>query len=186
AEATGLERLLLVNDVSFVDVPDLYARRVDTTVKKLKLPAPASEACFFDCTQLTPPVVIEAHGRREVSDSIFNATAVKQAQQAMLLRCIPERWRVLLLFMPPLVLDVTGAFSGQSPEQGEKWRDDLAKLGEPDALSCAALYSPWVLWQERVAAPVIEMPPTPFAAGVIARRDLARGPHVAPANETVR
>jgi phage tail sheath protein FI len=42
------------------------------------------------------------------------------------------------------------------------------------------------LSQERVDAPVVEMPPTPFAAGVIARRDLARGPHVSPANESLR
>ena len=35
-------------------------------------------------------------------------------------------------------------------------------------------------------SPCPEQPPTPFAAGVIARRDVARGPHVAPANETLR
>jgi hypothetical protein len=185
-EATGLERLLLVGDVSFVDVPDLYARRVVRTVEKFKLPAPAREACFFDCSQLAPPVVVEAGRGRDESDPLFDATAVAQAQRDLLLRCIPERWRVLLLLTPPLMLDSTGRFHGPSPEQAEQWRDDLTKLGDPQALSGAALYYPWVLWQERVDALVLEMPPTPFAAGVIARRDLARGPHVAPANETVR
>ena len=51
------------------------------------------------------------------------------------------------------------------------------------AASCGAFYHPWALTQEKLGAPIVELPPTALAAGIIARRDLARGPHIAPANE---
>jgi phage tail sheath protein FI len=53
-------------------------------------------------------------------------------------------------------------------------------------MSCAALYWPWVLYQQRVDDPVLELPPSPYAAAIIARRDLARGPQISAANETLR
>jgi phage tail sheath protein FI len=37
-----------------------------------------------------------------------------------------------------------------------------------------------------VDEPIVEMPPAAYAAGIIARRDLARGPQISPANETLR
>src|SRR5205085_5839368 len=49
--------------------------------------------------------------------------------------------------------------------------------------SVGAFYHPWALTQEKVGAPIVELPPTALAAGILARRDITRGPHVAPANE---
>jgi len=43
-----------------------------------------------------------------------------------------------------------------------------------------------VLTQETVDAPVVAMPPSAYAAGILARRDLSRGPQVSPAAETLR
>jgi hypothetical protein len=95
----------------------------------------------------------------------------------MLVRILPERWRVLLLLTAPFDHDPPRALAHR-----HRFR---ALLGAGEELSAAAFYFPWVLSQERVGAPVRELPPTAFAAGVIARRDLARGPHVSPANETL-
>jgi len=42
-----------------------------------------------------------------------------------------------------------------------------------------------VFEQPHVDAPVSEVPPSAYAAGIIARRDLARGPQISAANETL-
>jgi hypothetical protein len=184
AEATGLERLLLVEEVSIIDVPDLYARRVEAKPEMVRLGPRAEETRFIPCTKVLGPAgPVQVSGERRAFEPLFTEQKVRQTQQNLLRRCIPERWRVLLLLSPPWPATLESAFS---------WRDHFDRLvklqgfAETEEMACAALYFPWVLAQERVDAPVVELPPTPFVAGIIARRDLARGPHVAPANETLR
>ena len=190
-EATGLERLLLVEEVSVIDVPDLYARLVEERSETATLGARAEEARFLPCPDILGPAgPVQAHGGFTASEPLFGEDQVFATQRDMLRRCILERWRVLLVLCPPL-----GKFDSRGPpttESALRWRDRFDRLvkfegfAETEEMACAALYFPWVLAQERVDAPIVELPPTPFAAGVIARRDLARGPHVAPANETLR
>ncbi len=85
-----------------------------------------------------------------------------------------------------------GRYVPPSDAFAESWRDAFDSLvksegfAEDAELACAGLYWPWVLSQERFGEVVEVLPPTPAVAGVFARRDLARGPHVAPANETLR
>jgi hypothetical protein len=184
--ATGLERLLLVEEVAFVDVPDLYAQRVDVVVKRERLPPRNVEACFRSCSDTFGPVTVESHGRRQAYEPVFSDAQVLEAQRAMILRCAADRWRVLLLLTAPVAFDPTdGAFHGPSVERALDWRDRLDGAVGDREMACAAFYFPWLWAQERLGADILELPPTPFAAGVIARRDLARGPHVAPANETL-
>jgi hypothetical protein len=186
AEATGLERLLLVDEVSFIDVPDLFARHVEVTQPSIDLPPPAAEACFLPCAGLHgAPGKLKAVARVQAFDQLFpNPDDVFRTQRDMLLRCVDERWRMFLLFAPPLVLD-GGAYRPPSPDDADDWRKRFAGVASPEGMSCAALYYPWVLAQDHVDAPVEQLPPTMFVAGVMARRDLARGPYVAPANETL-
>jgi phage tail sheath protein FI len=102
----------------------------------------------------------------------------------MLLRCAPERWRVLLLLAAPVALDpATAVFQGRDSDGATLWRQQLNNTVDDLAASVGAFYHPWALTQEKLGAPIVELPPTALAAGIIARRDLARGPHVAPANE---
>lgn len=185
AEATGLERLLRIFEVAIIDAPDFYARRVDPAVETLDLPPRDVEACFRRCDDtLGVRLGVGAAGARQKMPPLFDDDDVLAAQRAMLVRCAPERWRVLLLFAAPVALDpATGMFRGPDAERSTAWRTRLDGAVEDLAMSCAALYHPWVLTQETVGAPIYELPPTPFAAGVLARRDLARGPHVAAANE---
>jgi len=186
AEAKGLERLLRIFEVAFIDVPDLYARRVDADpFKPVRLPPRDLAACFRRCDDtLGVRVGVEAGGEQASGGPLFGDDAVLAAQRAMLIRCAPERWRVLLLLTAPLALDPsTGVFRGPDAERAVAWRGQLNNTVDEQAASCAAFYHPWALTQEKIGAPIVELPPTALAAGIIARRDLARGPHVSPANE---
>jgi hypothetical protein len=188
-EATGLERLLLINDVSVVDAPDLYALRDAPVNKSFELPGTTEQACFEDCATFTAVTLtgeaLLASRRRE---PLYTDPQVLTAQRQMLIRVVDESWRVLLLFSVPVELNPSsGRFEGPGKEKAKQWQQDLSALGEePHKMSCAALYFPWVLVQEQVGEPVYDMPPTPLVAGVIARRDLARGAYISPANETLR
>jgi hypothetical protein len=187
AEATGLERLLLLEEVSVVDAPELYARRLDADPTSAPLPPRDVDTCFRRCDGMGPPLPSgPAVGQRVPLEPLFDDARVLAAQRAMLARCATERWRVLLLLTAPLELDpLEGRYRSPSAPRAEAWRRALDGAVDEPAVSCAAFYFPWVLTQDAVGAPTLELPPTPFAAGVIARRDRARGPHVAPANETV-
>ena len=188
-QATGLEQLLLIDEVMIVDVPDLYARRVVVDEETVTLPPSELDTCFRDCDMLRrDPVEAEARGQRQALEPVYDENQVFDSQRLMLERAAPHRWRLLLLFSPPLTFDAAeGRFRGPSVEDAKQWRDKFASVGlDENEISCGALYFPWLLSQERIDAPVMEMPPSAFAAGVIARRDLQRGPHVSPANETLR
>jgi phage tail sheath protein FI len=117
---------------------------------------------------------------------------VFRTQQRLLARCIPDRWRVLLLLSVPLMPDAaTGRHGPPTSADAAAWVGQFDRLVKEagfagtEAMACAALYWPWVLSQEQVGAPVREMPPSAGAAGIVARRDLARGPQVSPASETL-
>jgi hypothetical protein len=184
-EATGLERLLRIFEVAIVDAPDLYARRVHADVQKFQLPPRDVAACFRTCDDtITVRVGVDAVGSHAAGEPLFDDAAVLDAQKGMLLRCAPERWRVLLLLAAPVALDpATGVFKGRDPDGAASWRQKLNDTVDDLTASVAAFYHPWALTQEKLGAPIVELPPTPLAAGILARRDLARGPHIAPANE---
>jgi len=184
--ATGLERLLLIAEVSVIDVPDLYARRLVLSQEPDFVLPRDEEAEFIRCANVFGSVRVATVTRSSV-DPIFTTAQVTATQGRMLERCLDERWRVLLLFSPPLERDPADArWRTPSDAAIKTWAGELALIGDDLERSCAALYAPWVQAQDGVDAPVLELPPTAFVAGVIARRDLARGPQIAPANETMR
>ena len=184
-EATGIERLLRIFEVAVLDAPDLYARRLDPEIRHLELPPLDLAACFRGCANtLGIRLGVSAAGPGIAGAPLFADDAVLAAQRSLLIRCAPERWRVLLLLAAPLALDPpSGTFKGPDAERATAWRRQLDGAVDDPAASVGAFYHPWVLTQERIGAPIVELPPTALAAGVIARRDLARGPCIAPANE---
>jgi hypothetical protein len=184
-DATGLEKLLRIFEVAIVDAPDLYARSVAPATQTLDLPSLDVDACFRNCADMIiVPTGLAATGTSTVDGPLFDDDAVLEAQRAMLVRCAPERWRVLLLLTAPVALDAaTGLFRGPDADRSAAWRAKLDNAVDDLSASCGAFYHPWALTQEKIGAPIVELPPTALAAGIIARRDLARGPHVAPANE---
>lgn len=110
-EATGLERLLLRPDVTIIDVPDLYARRIDVHTRTIPLPPSKRDACFHRCP-------VEPSGTATGSDAepawapVYSSdplylgapptNAVFDTQQRMIARVVPERWRALLLLSVPM------------------------------------------------------------------------------------
>ena len=188
ADATGVERLLLENEVSIIDVPDLYASHAILERVSVQLPPEESATCFGECDPVRLfPSTADAGRRATPTAPIYSDDQVWDAQRRMITRIMPERWRVLLVLTAPQERDSrTGQWHGPSVQKAQQWRSRFTGLDSEEALSTGAFYFPWLLIQEEVGGPVRELPPTPFAAGIIARRDLARGPFVSPANETVR
>ena len=184
AQATGFERLLRIYEVAIVDAPDLYARSVIADPRTQKLPPPAVDACFRCCGAFLPGGAVDATGQWVDGAPLFSDTDVFEAQKALLVRCAPERWRTCLLLAAPVAFDtVTGVYRGPNADRSIAWRKQFVGVVDDLESACAAFYHPWALTQERIGARVFELPPTALAAGVLARRDLARGPHVSAANE---
>jgi hypothetical protein len=200
ADATGLERLLLVDEVSFVDVPDLYASVIRPSMRTVQLPPPAKDACFRTCPPFpSAPVIVKATESEQVGVPLYPADLNTTSpwgdpflgvQLQLAVRCIIERWRVMLLLAPPLVLNGSAFVPPDVTDVG-LWRGifnaqhKAGAFGDATSAACIALYHPWLLIQDVVGQPTYALPPTSLAAGVIARRDLARGPQIAPANETL-
>lgn len=190
-QATGLERLLHIEEVGIVDLPDLHVRRVCVSAESFPLPSSEQDVCFAACPPAAEPAKVPARSAATVSEPLYSMKDVYESQRDLVARCMPLRWRVLALLSPPVTVGTLGLYEPPHVKDAEAWRNRFlqdASLGsgensEAHRLSCAAMYFPWVQAQEGLDAPLKTLPPTPFAAGVMARRDLARGPHVAPANE---
>jgi phage tail sheath protein FI len=63
---------------------------------------------------------------------------------------------------------------------------NVNNLNPPRDTSYAAFYYPWIEIYDPVSRRPIRVPPTGHVAGLIARTDIERGVHKAPANEVVR
>ncbi len=190
ATATGRALLLHEPEVAVIDAPDLYARRASEP-ESLTLPPAATDACFRPCNAAIG-LEIDAALAPELAEPLFDLPAVLDTQLALIRLMIPHRWRALLLLAPPLAIDTTsGRYQPPDAAASAAWRDAIhtalstTGIGDPDEVSVAALYAPWLIVQEVVGAPQTIRPPTGFAAGIIAARDLARGPAVSPANVPV-
>jgi uncharacterized protein len=205
-DATGLERLMLIDEISYVDVPDLYARQTTATLRTVLIPLSSPAPRFRRCpATATLPVVQQATMLENLGPPLFPANLGATdpwtdpflgLQLQMIARCMVQPGRMLLLLSPPLTLDGS-TYVTPDGATTQAWRalfDAQLKTGSlansrPGTAayraSCVALYFPWLVIQEMAGATPYTLPPTPLAAGVIARRDLARGPAIAPANETL-
>jgi hypothetical protein len=182
-EATGFERLLLIEEVAVIDLPDLYARR-QLAGPVLQLPPPDTGACFRPCGP--GPTAAVAAGPSQPGAPVFDDDQILEIQRALMVRAAAERWRVMLLLATPVEFDTErGDWASPSHRRASGWRSALAGATDDAGSAATALYHPWLLAADREGGPLIELPPGGFTAGVIARRDLSRGPLVAPANEPI-
>lgn len=169
---TGLEQLLQVREVAIVALPELDAWVPVPQSAVVDLPV-ACQDRFRCCPSLRviPPGTIATATN---TGPLFAPDAVIFAQRYLIERVGRVKWRAFALVNPP---------AGLSPPQARAWRQAIThNVGDADA---AAFYWPWLLAQDKPGAPVELRPPIGPVAGIYARRDLARGPHVAPANESV-
>jgi uncharacterized protein len=168
---TGLELLLERREVAIVVLPELEAWIAKPTSVTYDAPV-ADNACFRPCFALT--VAPEVTTTAATMTPLFEPAEVLAAQRAFVERIGREKWRVFGLLTVP---------AGLSPAQVAKWRSWLtSNLADTDAV---ALYWPWVRFADKPGLVPTLQPPLGCVAGIFARRDLKRGPHVAPANESL-
>ncbi len=172
---TGLETLLLHPDVAIVALPDLHAVVQTDDLSHVALPTLADQGEFVCCPSIrTTGDATDLSS--QIAGPLFTDEQILGAQRYLISRCSRDAWRVFALISPPAERSVT---------QAEAWRVALADGMDPGDMDCAALYWPWLKTIDRVGGPVIVRSPIGYVAGIFARRDIAVGPHAAPANETV-
>lgn len=169
---TGLELLLDRREVAIVALPELEAAITAVRTDPFRAPI-ADEGGFQCCASVTGVGAVSTADVVELGP-LYQPAEVLSAQRAFLERVGRDKWRVFALVTAP---------AGLQPRQVEAWRAALAT--GLDHADCGALYWPWVTAADRPGQVPTLQPPLGFVAGVFARRDLARGPHVAPANEQV-
>jgi hypothetical protein len=171
----GLEQLLRQDEVSIIVLPELDARIEEITphVESQETPGPS---CFVKCADIDGPLAAAQLPPQLITTRrLYTNQHILWAQRYLISRLQREHWRWFAILAPP---------QNRDPAQAVDWRQELTHNLEE--CQCAALYWPWVLSQAKPGAPVETLSPVGCIAGVFARRDLARGPHVAPANERLR
>lgn len=169
---TGLELLLGKREVAIVVLPELEAWL--TREVKDEYNAPILDQGRFGCCADLLQVPPLRSTSTELTTPLFTPAEVLAAQRAAIDRVGRVKWRAFLLLTAP---------AGLTPDQVSAWRVAVAhNRADADA---AALYYPWVLAADKPGQAPRLQPPLGFVAGIFARRDLARGPHVAPANEAL-
>lgn len=187
ADATGLARLALIEEVALVAAPDLHSQRPAAEPLDLHLPPSAADAGFRPCGP-EPPAGVTVPGARRYDEPLYDLDAVYSAQRDLLLAAAAQQCGPQLVLAPPVHRDpATGSYGPPAPADADAWLQRFVTDPQLDdrIRGFAALYWPWLLTQETVGAVVGHEPPLGFALGVIARRDLAQGPHVAAAGEPV-
>ncbi len=172
---TGLELLLLRPEVAVVALPDLHAQITVTEETRVPLPPLFEESRFACC----PSMSVASDAVDLTADSaspLFSDAQLLGAQRHLLQRVSRDRMRVFALLTPP---------AGRSVSQAEAWRAELLDGLDPEQTECGALYWPWLRTVDRPGGEVTIRSPLGYTAGIFARRDLANGPHAAPANESV-
>lgn len=167
---TGLELLLARREVAIVALPELEAWITAPVTDPYDAPI-ADQGRFRCCPEVRglPPLSTTTS---QVVGALFSPGEVLAAQRYLVERVGRDKWRAFALVTVP---------AGLTPGQAATWREALARnLADADA---AALYWPWVQAADRPGDAPHLQPPLGFVAGIFARRDLARGPHVPPANE---
>jgi hypothetical protein len=182
ARATGVARLVLIDEVALIAAPDLHAVRPAGEALEVPVPPSDADADFRACGPPEPPPA-PAQGQVTFGEPIYPSLDEQFATELDMLDLLARHGLgVQLIVTPPLHPDpATGRFGPPDAEAAKAWR--LRPVGADAPLSFAACYWPWLQTQEAVGAEPRDEPPLGAALGIIARRDLARGPFVAPANE---
>ena len=169
---TGLELLLRQDEVSIVALPELDAT-ADVVVEPEPVEVPGSP-CFVRCRDDLGRTSVTDEREVVVRNALYSDDDIQWAQRYLISRLQKNRWRwFAILSTPP----------GKTHSEAIEWRRNLVhNLGVCDV---AGIYWPWVLTQKKPGADVEHKSPVGFVAGIFARRDLARGPHIAPANEAL-
>ena len=120
-------------------------------------------------------VRVEDGIQRWVAIESFDPSTLVDVQRALTRMCAAKADRTAVLSLPHHY-DEAEAIAHAAA---------LSAATEPQALSYAALWHPWLVARDADAGDLRTMPPDGAMAGVMALRALARGAWIAPANETL-
>jgi hypothetical protein len=114
----------------------------------------------------------------------FQDVTLLEVHRALLRVCAARADLVAVLALPGHWRDDSTLEYANSLKSGSRITNDVLPIGpgEDRALSYGAVYHPWILARDTEAS-VVRRPPDGTMAGVIARRSIARGAWIAPANE---
>ncbi len=173
----GITALAALNDVTQLVVPDLYIPAVWAgDGPEAEPPGADAGAVFADCvTTVATPVTASGVPPSALVGLILDPrhdadlATIIDLQSRILAFCETTRAMIGLLDMPP----------GLTRGRMERWRNGF------DSAWCAA-YHPWLrpsLHALSGGAGPRPIPPSALGAGIIARKELARGIQTGPANE---
>ncbi|HEX8391838.1 MAG TPA: phage tail sheath C-terminal domain-containing protein [Longimicrobium sp.] len=184
----GVHALVETDDVSILCVPDLFSPWPLASAESAEDVVSLAGPEFAPCVELDPPPAVEvpelicADGQPALPDGSAGALdglALDPVADVALIAGLQGRlvelaetlrqW-VVLLDVPP----------GLTQRQALDWR---ARFGS----AWAAAYHPWlrVARPDDAREPLVAVPPSAFAAGIVARREIAFGVPHGPANEIV-
>ncbi|GAC1393802.1 MAG: hypothetical protein NVS4B11_29380 [Ktedonobacteraceae bacterium] len=195
----GIHSLLMIDEVGLIALPDLAQRRWagigDDPPNPAEPPPPPPpprdwtyfQACALPVHTDTPPKGDQSHTRRWDALPIIESAddyqpdelqALLDVQHALVNLCAARADVVAVLSLPMHfkrreVLDWQRLFTG------------IEDFLDGSTLSYAAVYHPWLQVREDITpdlAPLRSVPPDGAVCGMIAARELARGPWIAPAN----
>lgn len=187
AAATGLARLLLIEEVALVAAPDLHALRPGEEEVVVPLPPSADEGEFQPC-RAEPPGDADARGTITFGDPVYgDLEEIFETEEALLRGVVDHGLGVELVITPPLHRDAgTGRHRPPDSEEARAWAGRFLDAFPTDReRAFAACYWPWLHVVETVGVEPHPEPPLGAVLGLVARRDLVRTPFVAPANEIV-
>jgi hypothetical protein len=189
---TGVDALAAVPEIGIVAVPDLLYRWAPAGVTTVPAGAVAGrERGFAPCPVPEPPMELRVPPRPHLLDAVDDLDEILVRQRALVARAGPGRAFVVLLDCP----------FGLPAGQLQRWRaafdpaavpaadpaGDRAGAGTGDP-SYAAAYHPWLgtSRDDDERDGLVMVPPSGFAAGVVAARELRRGLPWGPSNELAR
>ncbi|MEA2236341.1 MAG: uncharacterized protein QOC81_1065 [Thermoanaerobaculia bacterium] len=171
-DRAGLRTLELVDEVSYIAIPDVLIERVPALEVLPDPPPPPPDPCLLAPPPLSLVAAPPPPAIREQS-AHFNLDEVLRVQNAMIDHCERLRDRMALLDPPN--------FRATELAEIDSWRRRFDT-------KYAALYFPWivVLDPQNSRDLTRAIPPSGHVAGIWARTDLTTGVHKAPANEELR
>jgi hypothetical protein len=163
----GMDRMALEREVGLLAVPDLFWAFAEPR-QRVEVPRPRPSSRFQDCRPAPAPVRLRQAAPAALLDARTQLEPILVRQRRMVDLADRQRRFVALLDVPRFLPARAAA----------RWR---ARFDS----AYAAAYHPWlgVVDPDDPQAPVEPVPPSAFAAGIIAERERRLGLQFGPANE---
>ncbi len=196
---TKLHSVLMIDEIAIISLPDLAQRQwtyeqkeADTPTGEEPPPAPPDWSHFQDCC-----VLPESPAPTKKQDTQADLSLLPILEEPGVYQSYPERLDALIAVQHAMVnmcaaradavavLTLPLHFLQREVLEWQRQFTAIPDFFDGPTLSYAAVYHPWQHVPEDVTpqlAPLRSLPPDGTVCGMIAARELQRGPWIAPAN----